>query len=72
MRNLILCADSYKHSHFLQYPPEARNICGMISKRSAQAPKRRRDHAPGSRWRAPIGRAQTELQWCILRSNVAR
>ncbi|MEL7199915.1 MAG: nicotinate phosphoribosyltransferase [Pseudomonadota bacterium] len=26
MRNLILATDSYKHSHFLQYPPEARAI----------------------------------------------
>jgi nicotinamide phosphoribosyltransferase len=33
MRNLILCADSYKHSHFLQYPPEARAICAYIEAR---------------------------------------
>jgi nicotinamide phosphoribosyltransferase len=33
MRNLILCADSYKQSHFLQYPPEARNICAYIEAR---------------------------------------
>ena len=26
MRNLILATDSYKHSHFRQYPPEARAI----------------------------------------------
>ncbi|WP_128891570.1 nicotinate phosphoribosyltransferase [Erythrobacter sp. HKB08] len=26
MQNLILATDSYKHSHFLQYPPEARLI----------------------------------------------
>jgi nicotinamide phosphoribosyltransferase len=26
MTNLILASDSYKHSHFLQYPPEARVI----------------------------------------------
>lgn len=26
MANLILATDSYKHSHFLQYPPEARAI----------------------------------------------
>ena len=26
MTNLILATDSYKHSHFLQYPPEARAI----------------------------------------------
>ena len=26
MTNLILATDSYKQSHFLQYPPEARII----------------------------------------------
>ena len=26
MTNLILASDSHKHSHFLQYPPEARAI----------------------------------------------
>ncbi|WP_292973910.1 nicotinate phosphoribosyltransferase [Novosphingobium sp.] len=36
MTNLILATDSYKHSHFLQYPPEARRI-------SAYAEARRND-----------------------------
>jgi len=36
MTNLILATDSYKHSHFLQYPPEARVI-------SAYAEARRND-----------------------------
>jgi nicotinamide phosphoribosyltransferase len=33
MFNLILSADSYKHSHFLQYPPEARAICAYVEAR---------------------------------------
>lgn len=31
--NLILATDSYKHSHFLQYPPEARAISAYIEAR---------------------------------------
>jgi nicotinamide phosphoribosyltransferase len=34
MRNFILATDSYKHSHFLQYPPEARRISAYIESRS--------------------------------------
>lgn len=33
MTNLILTTDSYKHSHFLQYPPEARAISAYIEAR---------------------------------------
>lgn len=33
MTNLILATDSYKHSHFLQYPPEARAICAYVEAR---------------------------------------
>jgi nicotinamide phosphoribosyltransferase len=32
--NLILATDSYKHSHFLQYPPEARAISAYIEARA--------------------------------------
>ncbi|MBA4045314.1 MAG: nicotinate phosphoribosyltransferase [Erythrobacter sp.] len=31
--NIILATDSYKHSHFLQYPPEARAISAYIEAR---------------------------------------
>lgn len=34
MTNLILATDSYKHSHFLQYPPEARAISAYIEARA--------------------------------------
>ena len=33
MTNLILATDSYKHSHFLQYPPETRAISAYIEAR---------------------------------------
>ena len=33
MTNLILATDSYKHSHFLQYPPEARIISAYAEAR---------------------------------------
>ncbi|GEO01306.1 nicotinate phosphoribosyltransferase [Novosphingobium sediminis] len=33
MTNLILATDSYKHSHFLQYPPEARAMSAYIEAR---------------------------------------
>lgn len=33
MTNLILASDSYKHSHFLQYPPEARVISAYAESR---------------------------------------
>jgi nicotinamide phosphoribosyltransferase len=33
MTNLILATDSYKHSHYLQYPPEARAISAYIEAR---------------------------------------
>ncbi len=33
MTNIILATDSYKHSHFLQYPPEARIISGYAEAR---------------------------------------
>ncbi|OZA62455.1 MAG: nicotinate phosphoribosyltransferase, partial [Sphingomonadales bacterium 39-62-4] len=33
MTNMILATDSYKHSHFLQYPPEARVISAYIEAR---------------------------------------
>lgn len=33
MTNLILATDSYKHSHFLQYPPEARVISAYAESR---------------------------------------
>ena len=33
MTNLILTTDSYKHSHFLQYPPEARIISAYAEAR---------------------------------------
>lgn len=33
MPNLILATDSYKHSHFLQYPPEARAISAYVEAR---------------------------------------
>ena len=33
MTNLILATDSYKHSHFLQYPPEARTISAYAEAR---------------------------------------
>jgi len=33
MTNLILTTDSYKHSHFLQYPPEARAISAYVEAR---------------------------------------
>jgi len=33
MTNLILATDSYKQSHFLQYPPEARIICAYAEAR---------------------------------------
>jgi nicotinic acid phosphoribosyltransferase len=32
MTNLILATDSYKHSHFLQYPPEARAISAYVER----------------------------------------
>lgn len=31
MTSLILATDSYKHSHFLQYPPETRAISAYMS-----------------------------------------
>ena len=34
MTNIILAADSYKHSHFLQYPPEARIISAYVEARA--------------------------------------
>jgi hypothetical protein len=34
MTNLILTTDSYKHSHFLQYPPEARAISAYVEARA--------------------------------------
>jgi nicotinamide phosphoribosyltransferase len=34
MANLILGTDSYKHSHFLQYPPEARTISAYVEARA--------------------------------------
>jgi nicotinamide phosphoribosyltransferase len=33
MTNIILATDSYKHSHFLQYPPEARYISAYVEAR---------------------------------------
>ena len=33
MTNIMLAADSYKHSHFLQYPPEARIISAYAESR---------------------------------------
>ena len=33
MKNLILATDSYKQSHFLQYPPEARIISAYVEAR---------------------------------------
>lgn len=33
MTNIILTTDSYKHSHFLQYPPEARVISAYVEAR---------------------------------------
>lgn len=34
MTNLILATDSYKHSHFLQYPPETRAISAYVEARA--------------------------------------
>jgi nicotinamide phosphoribosyltransferase len=34
MTNIILATDSYKHSHFLQYPPEARAISAYAEART--------------------------------------
>ncbi len=34
MRNLILATDSYKQSHFLQYPPEAAHISAYVEART--------------------------------------
>ena len=34
MTNIILSTDSYKHSHFLQYPPEARVISAYVEARA--------------------------------------
>jgi nicotinamide phosphoribosyltransferase len=34
MRNFILATDSYKHSHFRQYPPEARRISAYVESRT--------------------------------------
>jgi nicotinamide phosphoribosyltransferase len=34
MTNIILATDSYKHSHFLQYPPEARRISAYVEART--------------------------------------
>ena len=34
MTNIILATDSYKHSHFLQYPPEARAISAYVEART--------------------------------------
>ncbi|MBI1181383.1 MAG: nicotinate phosphoribosyltransferase [Alphaproteobacteria bacterium] len=34
MTNLLLATDSYKHSHFLQYPPEARVISAYMEART--------------------------------------
>jgi nicotinamide phosphoribosyltransferase len=34
MHNMILATDSYKHSHFLQYPPEARVISAYAEARA--------------------------------------
>lgn len=34
MHNIILATDSYKHSHFLQYPPEARVISAYVESRT--------------------------------------
>ncbi|MFN5127922.1 MAG: nicotinate phosphoribosyltransferase [Sphingomonadaceae bacterium] len=33
MTNIILATDSYKHSHYLQYPPEAAIICAYVESR---------------------------------------
>jgi nicotinamide phosphoribosyltransferase len=34
MTHIILATDSYKHSHFLQYPPEARHISAYVEART--------------------------------------
>ena len=34
MHNIILSTDSYKHSHFLQYPPEARAVSAYVEARA--------------------------------------
>jgi nicotinamide phosphoribosyltransferase len=34
MRNFILATDSYKHSHFRQYPPEAKRISAYVESRT--------------------------------------
>ena len=34
MTNIILATDSYKHSHYLQYPPEARAISAYVEART--------------------------------------
>jgi nicotinamide phosphoribosyltransferase len=34
MTNIILATDSYKHSHFLQYPPEAARISAYVEART--------------------------------------
>jgi nicotinamide phosphoribosyltransferase len=36
MTNIILATDSYKHSHFLQYPPEARAISAYVEARKCE------------------------------------
>lgn len=37
MKNLILSTDSYKHSHFLQYPPGTQRISSYIEARTGNA-----------------------------------
>jgi len=34
MTHILLATDSYKHSHFLQYPPEARSISAYVEARA--------------------------------------
>lgn len=36
MKNLILNTDSYKHSHYLQYPPNTTKICSYVESRGGE------------------------------------
>lgn len=38
-RNILLSTDSYKHSHYLQYPPGAENISSYIEAREGSSPQ---------------------------------
>ncbi len=50
MKNLIPATDSYKQSHFLQYPPEARIISAYVEARPNPFPTKSSSSASSPCW----------------------